>query len=585
MALHDTVWYVNYGDGATTGYFAVTKRPQNTAVSAGALYRQFTAPSSGNERVFVVITGGTTANTTDATWTLTRGAKTTDGTAVLQECTGVAAVNGDATNTVPWSTVKNTAVTLGEIIKNVAGTHYFINSTAGTAGNGSEPSWNTTAGGTTNDNTCVWTCIGAVGNFTGWQAPHARAINAIASGWGQNGNTFYLHSAHQETTSGNMNFAIGALGSPCYFLCVGSAHVPPQSGDVTSGATIAEGSASTFAVASATGNVQYWDGINLSAGGAFAFTLGAGSVSTLVYRNGTLSTTSPTINLGSNAGARGSNVTLENAPMSFSGTGQSIAVWLGDIVWRDTPSALAGAAVPTTLIGSTGNSQARMSIRGVDLSAAGSGKTLFSNSVNLQGYFNLTDCKINASVTIGQPGGPNTVIDVVNCDSGAVNYRDERWAYAGSQVVDTGVTRTGGGGDGTTSYSIKIVTTANALWALPFEAQPIPVWIDSAGVAKTITLYGVTTGGSVPNNDEFWMDVEYLSSSSSPIMSRATATKANLLASAAAQSSDASTWSGGTTAFKVAVTVTPQQKGFIYVRPKAAKASATYYLDPQISVV
>ena len=30
-------WYTHYGDGSTTGYYAVTKRPQNSAVSAGAL--------------------------------------------------------------------------------------------------------------------------------------------------------------------------------------------------------------------------------------------------------------------------------------------------------------------------------------------------------------------------------------------------------------------------------------------------------------------------------------------------------------------------------------------------------------------
>src|SRR5580765_3925624 len=99
MALVDTVWYCNFGNGSSTGYFAVTVRPQNTAVAAGILRRQFTLPSVGNERVFVCIVAGTTANTTDATWTLTRGAKSTDGTATWQECTGQAGLNGDPTNT------------------------------------------------------------------------------------------------------------------------------------------------------------------------------------------------------------------------------------------------------------------------------------------------------------------------------------------------------------------------------------------------------------------------------------------------------------------------------------------------------
>src|SRR6185369_16628476 len=116
MAFFDTTWYVNFGDGSTTGYYAVTTRPQNTAVAAGVLRRQASAPSVGSERVFVCIVAGTTANTADATWTTTRGAKTTDGSATWQECTGASAVNGDLTNTPNWTAVKNTAVTLGQII-------------------------------------------------------------------------------------------------------------------------------------------------------------------------------------------------------------------------------------------------------------------------------------------------------------------------------------------------------------------------------------------------------------------------------------------------------------------------------------
>src|SRR5262245_51346784 len=125
MAFYDTTWYCNAGDQSTTGYYAVTKRPQNTAVAAGVIRRQFTAPAVGSERCFVCIVAGTTANVTDATWTTTRGAKTTDGTATWQECTGASAVNGDATNTPTWATAKAAGVpTLGAIIKRNNGASY-----------------------------------------------------------------------------------------------------------------------------------------------------------------------------------------------------------------------------------------------------------------------------------------------------------------------------------------------------------------------------------------------------------------------------------------------------------------------------
>ena len=63
-----------------------------------SLRRQFTAPSFGSERVFACIVAGTTANTTDATWTTTKGAKTTDGTATWIEVTGQPGVNGDTSS-------------------------------------------------------------------------------------------------------------------------------------------------------------------------------------------------------------------------------------------------------------------------------------------------------------------------------------------------------------------------------------------------------------------------------------------------------------------------------------------------------
>src|SRR5258707_12389648 len=116
MAFPRTQWYVN-----SVGYAAITAWATGATIAAGALRRP-TAPAVGNERIVVAIVGGTTHATTEPTWTTTRGAKNTDNTVTWQEVTGQAAVNGDLTNTVPWSdsTVKNPALTLGTIIKHVA---------------------------------------------------------------------------------------------------------------------------------------------------------------------------------------------------------------------------------------------------------------------------------------------------------------------------------------------------------------------------------------------------------------------------------------------------------------------------------
>src|SRR5580765_4498732 len=207
MSLVDTTFYCNFGNGTSTGYYAVTVRPQNTAVAAGVLRRQFTAPAVGSERVFVCIVAGTTANVTDATWVLTRGAKTTDGTATWMECTGQASLNGDLTNTATWAQVKAaTPAVLGQIIKRSNNASYQICTTAG-AMSASEPTMSDTAGVTTTDTTAVWTSLGVVGNFTGGQAPFARLATVFGTNWFAPGNTAYVGDNHAEAQATGISIA------------------------------------------------------------------------------------------------------------------------------------------------------------------------------------------------------------------------------------------------------------------------------------------------------------------------------------------------------------------------------------------
>ena len=75
---------------------------------------------------------------------------------------------------------------------------------------------------------------------------------------------------------------------------------------------------------------------------------------------------------------------------------------------------------------------------------------------------------------------------------------------------ETTIVRTGGASDGTTPISWKIVTTANCNYSMPFECPPIAIWNDTTGSAVTATVEGIWGGGAVPNDDEVWLEVEYL---------------------------------------------------------------------------
>jgi len=96
-----------------------------------------------------------------------------------------------------------------------------------------------------------------------------------------------------------------------------------------------------------------------------------------------------------------------------------------------------------------------------------------------------------------------------------------------------------------TPYSWKIVTTANCSFAMPFEAPPVGIWNDTVGTPRTATIEGIWPGGAPPMDDECWVEVEYLNSNSSPQASFAADCKADLLATAAAQTASTVEWGGG----------------------------------------
>lgn len=608
MALVDNAWYVNYGDGSAgagkKSWFDVTAWTTGTVIAAGALIRQSATPTVGNERVFVCIVAGTTHATTEPTWTITRGGKTTDNTVTWQEVTGNPAVNGDATNTATWTItatppggVKGTAVTLGQVIKRDSGASYQICSTAGTAGSGAEPAFSNTAGVTTADNTVTWTSLGVVGNFTGWQAPHQRILNALGSGWSQVGNTIYVGDNHAETrsTSYDLTAGGGTVANPIKVLCVDRAgSLPPVAADLKTTATVSVTGA-TFIAFSFNGGGVYYRGIIFQLGsstnaGTCYLCVSNTSTQLLVFENCQffmVGTGSGTFNFGNSfsQSTLGSVVYFINTSLKFSAVGQTIGFFGARLYWRDTPSAIQGSALPTNLFNPGSAPDGTLFAHGVDFSALGSGKTLFnmSGSWGLQAVLNR--CALGASVTIGTVNTVGPFIDLINCDSAGVNYRNERYRYNGTQTIDTTIIRTGGATNGTTTISWKIVTTANVKWLWPFESQQISLWNDSTAAITTLTFYGTTTGGGVPNNDDIWVEVEYMASSSNPQGSFITTTKANILSVSAAtnNSSDASTWAGGGAGngFKIVVpSFTPAMKGPINIRFKVAKASATYYLDP-----
>jgi hypothetical protein len=584
MALVDTTWYTNFGNGTSTGYYAVTVRPQNTAVAAGVLRRQFTAPAVGSERVFVCIVAGTTANVTDATWVLTRGAKTTDGTATWMECSGQAGLNGDLTNTATWVQVKAaTPAVLGQIIKRSNNASYQICTTAG-AMSATEPTFSDTAGVTTTDTTAVWTSLGPVANFTGGQAPHARFISALASNWFASGNTVYIGDNHTETgaTSPTATSALMAR-----ILCHNhSGSYPPTAGDIMAGASISgsatftisligsfyvygikfieTGAPSNFAIAAVSINQENWSYFDNC-----AVEVGAGSSG---------------FSLGATSTAWGI-IVFNNTTVKFASTGSYIRIQCVQLLWQNTGQILAaGSSIPAVLFQpSTSLMFNNITLEALDLSQLTG--SLVPTLNNMLGPIVVKDCKLNAALSATTPTNAGLIVQLIRSASDATAYKSSRIAYEGTETTETSITRVGGATDPAGQVQArKIVTTANAQWLRPYKAEPYAVWNAITGANITVTVYG--TGASLPNNDDIWLEVEYLGSSTTPLGTIVTTTKANLLTAGSAVASDSSTWSGGGgSPFKLTKTLSspqPAMAGYIHARVRAAKASATYYIDPQI---
>lgn len=591
MAFFDTTWYLN-----SVGWTAVTAWATGTVYAAGALRRQNTTPTVGQERVFVCIVAGTSHATTEPTWVITRGGKTTDNTVTWQECTGASAVNGDLTNTPNWTTVKNAAVTLGQIIKRNNGASYQICTTAGTAGNGAEPAFSDTAGTTTADNTVTWTSLGVVGNFTGGQAPFARVVASFANTWFAEGNTTYIGDNHSESQTAQITVqpSLSATASSKILCHDHLGPYPPAAANLTTGAVIAT---------DATGNGIFWGpsgvgtlyarGITLRTGVGAAsgnITIGGGDCY-IIFDNCTLELANSggaLINMGQGSAL---TIMLENTKLKFASVNQKISMAAGHFFWRNTGTILVtGSSVPTNFM-LTNSAVVAMVMEALDLSQLSG--TLFQTSAGTYGYYVVKDCKLHASVTFTNPAGPTQQFQFIRCDSAGVAYSSTRRTYEGTETTETTITRVGGSVDPTgQAQSRKIVTTANVQFPRPFRVQPMDTWNPTVAGNVTVTVRGTINSASLPNNDEIWMDVEYLGTSGSPLGITATTGKANVLSTAAAVASDGSTWNGGGSGagwspFKLTVTLSapqPQFAGYLTVRVKAAKVSTTYYIDPLITL-
>lgn len=404
------------------------------------------------------------------------------------------------------------------------------------------------------------------------------------------GDTIYVSEDHNESSAAIQNYTSpGTRTNPLKIICVDhTGSVPPVAADFRTTGTVATTGANSINFNGADTScivigVVFIGGSSTSNG---SLGLLNGNRQVNIFKNCTFqlrgSSSSGRMNIGV-ASTVGGYVEMDNCTVQFANASQQMGIG-AVLVWKNTTSAIVGATLPTTLAAFVATTGGAVHARGVDFSALGSGKTLFDDLGATAAIVRLLDCKIDAAVTLlAAPTAPGRAeLSAVRVSADGTNYRQTVINYMATLTEETTIVRTGGASNGTTTISWKVVTTANPLWTLPFECPPIAIWNDTTGSSVTATIE--CRGAAIPNDDEAWLEVEYLGSSGSPQASFVNDSKSDILASGAAQTSSSESWGGSTASFKLNVSFTPQQKGWIFVRVKIAKASSTFYIDPKVTL-
>ncbi len=594
--LIDNAWYVNFGNGSNTGYYSVPTWVTGSAV-AGQIVRQATTPAVGSERVFVCIIAGA-LGAGEPVWVVTRGAVTVDNAATWMEATGVSALNGDTTNSAVSANVRSVALSIGQVIYDSITGSVQICTTAGTTGVAS-PAFSATAGVTTADNLATWTSLGLASTFTAWMTPHARLASAFADNWGEAGNSFFVGDNHAETQAtaiaATCNCRINGtiqVNARFFVYCVDRTVAPPGPSNLKTTATITTTGASGITISGGnSGQIGYLYGLQFFVGTGnvtASFTTGANLTLTL----DTCAVSLVSTGVSSRVNAPGSSGTAQwiNTTVSFGSVSQ---LWTcnGPLRWKNTPLAIQGATLPTTLFGVCDSS---ITLDGVDLSALTAGKNIFTPAGNTRGnQIFIKDCKLSSTAGIAATFAASTFllsqVYIVRSDSAATNYRNEQYNVLGTETAEITITRSGGASDGTTSFARKVVTLATPSWPTPFELLPIVIWNPTITGNVIVTVKGTWNVATVPNNDQVWLEVSYLGSALTPIASFANNTKATNLSTATPLAADTSTWAGGGSGvgwspFQLTATLAPRQAGYIYCTVKVGAASKTVYIDPMAAL-
>jgi hypothetical protein len=489
----------------------------------------------------------------------------------------------------------NTGYTVGQIVKPIAptqGARWAMRCTTAGTSAASEPTWPSGNNATVTSGGATFANVSGQSTYF-WSAAagdHQTLNGTVGTVRYAAGDRVFISSDHAETvTSGTTG--PGSTITQGYgllqFLCVNRAgSTPPVAADMATGATVTASGLATMSIRARVN--AYYNGIafvQTTVGGNITFNdLNSTVDKTAYYKNCTFY-----VNQANGVGGFAANtqrVVFDNTTVQFGNTAHSIGFANAELMWINTPSAVAGAIFPTSLFIPPGtNVQNAVTLRGVDLSAM-TGTLIAPSVANAGNRYLFDSCRIASAVT-RYAGALNTtdIVEFVNCYDGT-NIISESYQPAGAVTTERTITLAGGATDDVGIYSHKLVSgtnidkynnTLNGFW-LDVEYQ-------TTGSSKTATVEIISSASL--NNDEISLLLEYQGTSGSSLASIATSLPATPLTTASAIATSTATWNsspGTPVKQQLSVTFTPQLAGRVRGQVRLGKSSTTVYVNPVITI-
>jgi hypothetical protein len=403
------------------------------------------------------------------------------------------------------------------------------------------------------------------------------------------GDVIYVSQVHAETTAGaitiNWN---GTVAAPVRILCGNDAAQPPTAGATTATVTTTGAGAGMTLGGSvpASFNVA---GITFNCGsGANNMNLSAGSNGSSGHRQVYESCNFKMVASGATCLIVIGGGIYINCGFQFAAAGQKFNAGAGGSNIRGG-GIIAGGTSPTFVFDFTST---KHFVEGFDFSACSAGVHLCDiTGASAPAWAMFRNCKLPASWSgslVQTPASmhPEATAEMINCSAGAQNYKYWKQTRFGSVRDETTIVHAGGASDGATTLTWKMVAASPVFPNSALQSADIFQWNATVGSPVTATIEVVNDGATL-KDDELWIEVEYLGSSAAPVSTHTTDRRA-IIATAANQTSSSATWTTTGLASpikqKLDVTFTPQMAGFVVARVMLAKASATVYVDPKVTL-